>query len=359
MQHAPETAPLAGLHPGETPPAPRTIVAAFNDFTTARRALLALLDAGVPRDHLGLLRRGDTAETDLSSEPAAANVRGTGGTDYQPDATPGDTDLDAGSAAVIGGSSGAVIGGIAGGLLAGLAGIAIPGAGALFGLGPIAGTIMATLGVGAVSGSVAGALLAHGVHHEDATYFQQALDRGGTLLTIHTDESVAGRIAALLATLHPVRIADSVAAASASAPALPPEPLPGIPMSDQPNPPAKPSLETGPHATPQAAGDASLREARKHTSPDTAVEAQSPPGLADPRDGRLADPMSAPLAGPPDTGRASDPDNVPPLDDDDLDDDQSADPSPHPGTTAADRQAMAGRPADNIQQVPGSEGATK
>jgi hypothetical protein len=89
-----------------------------------------------------------------------------------------------GTGAVVGAGAGALLGG-AGALVMGLAAFSVPG------LGPVlaAGTLTAALAganVGAVAGGLAGGLIGLGVAQKDAYTYEQAIARGGTLLTVRT-----------------------------------------------------------------------------------------------------------------------------------------------------------------------------
>ena len=71
------------------------------------------------------------------------------------------------------------------GLLAGLAAVAVPGVGLVFALGPI----LASGVVGAVAGGLVGSLVDIGVPALEARYYQEAVRRGGTLMSLAVEDS--------------------------------------------------------------------------------------------------------------------------------------------------------------------------
>jgi len=90
-------------------------------------------------------------------------------------------------------AKGAVAGGVLGGaagLAASLAGLAIPGIGPILTAGPIVATL-AGAGAGAVAGGVIGRLTDLGVEKKEAALYAEAARRGGTLVTLRTDEAHA------------------------------------------------------------------------------------------------------------------------------------------------------------------------
>jgi hypothetical protein len=86
-----------------------------------------------------------------------------------------------------GAGSGAVVGGILG-WLAGLGALAIPGLGMVVAAGPIMG-LLSGIGVGGVLGGIAGALVGLGTPEYEAKRYEGRIRRGGTLLSVHCDDS--------------------------------------------------------------------------------------------------------------------------------------------------------------------------
>ena len=97
-------------------------------------------------------------------------------------------------------AKGAVAGGILGGaagLAASLVGLAIPGIGPILTAGPIIATL-AGAGAGALAGGVIGRLTDLGVEKKEAALYAEAARRGGTLVTLRTDEARAEEASAVL-----------------------------------------------------------------------------------------------------------------------------------------------------------------
>lgn len=154
-------------------------------FDTREHALAAVSDleaAGFSHDDLGVVTSDSnkTGVTDVHTEHAAKS--GTG----------------------IGATLGTLVGGGAG-LAAALGAIAIPG------IGPIvaAGALLATLtgaGAGALAGGVVGALTSAGVSETEAPVYAEGMRRGGSLVTVRTDDSRAAEAESILARHNPVDI---------------------------------------------------------------------------------------------------------------------------------------------------------
>ena len=153
----------------------RTIIGSFDSADDADRATRDLHGLGFPDSDINLVvsnvGQGD-AETEL---PVVGD--GTG---------------PVAKGAVAGG----VLGGAAG-LAASLAGLALPGIGPILAAGPIVATLAAA-GAGAVAGGVVGKLSHLGGEGDDAAPYAETLERGGTLVTLRTDESRADEASAIL-----------------------------------------------------------------------------------------------------------------------------------------------------------------
>jgi hypothetical protein len=160
----------------------KTIVGSFDDSHSAHRAAQALIDDGF-------------MEQDISV--VASNVLG----DYTPDGRPlffSESAEKTGTEA--GAETGAVAGGVLGGaagLTASLVGLAIPGLGPIVAAGPLI-AMLTGAGAGAVAGGLIGALTHSGVPQERASYYAEAVRRGGALVTLRADESRAERAAEVL-----------------------------------------------------------------------------------------------------------------------------------------------------------------
>jgi hypothetical protein len=86
-----------------------------------------------------------------------------------------------------GGGAGIVIGGALGWLV-GIGALAIPGAGPFIAAGPIVAAL-AGAGAGGVIGGIAGALIGMGVPEYEAKRYEGMVNKGGILLSVHSDSS--------------------------------------------------------------------------------------------------------------------------------------------------------------------------
>ena len=156
-------------------------------FDTREHALAAVRDleaAGFSHDDVGIVA-SDTGTTTTDTTTTTHREH-------------------SGSGAGIGATLGAVIGG-GGGLAAALGAIAIPG------IGPIvaAGALVATLagaGAGAAAGGLIGALTGAGVSESEAPVYAEGIRRGGSLVTVRTDESRVTQAQDILNRHNPVDI---------------------------------------------------------------------------------------------------------------------------------------------------------
>ena len=153
----------------------KTVVGLFDDMAQAKNAATELEAAGIPHSDISIVANNE-------------------GGRYAPVTTDGDS----GRGHAVGHDAlvGAEIGGVAG-LLMAITGFAIPGLGWIAG----AGWLMATLlgaGTGAVIGGLVGALTNVGVPETDAAHYNEGVRRGGTLLAIKAQDTVADRVAQIL-----------------------------------------------------------------------------------------------------------------------------------------------------------------
>jgi hypothetical protein len=159
----------------------KTITRLYDSYMDAEAAVRRVEQIGFSHDDISLVANdGDNAHAHRIS-------RGDDGK------SPGDAAADdAGKAATAGGVLGA-----AGGVLTGLGLLAIPG------LGPVvAAGWLATTAVGAVAGAVAGgaagglvgALTHAGVREEDAHVYAEGVRRGGTVVSVKTDDARAAEV---------------------------------------------------------------------------------------------------------------------------------------------------------------------
>jgi hypothetical protein len=178
----------------------RTVVALYDDFTTANDVVRDLIDHGFSRDDISLMASDAAGEygTYLGGETTA---------DYETSATA--------SGAGVGAGIGAVLGGL-GGLLVGLGALVIPGIGPVVAAGPLAAALsgLAGAGVGAVAGGVTGgligALVDMGLPEEEAQYYSEGVRRGGTLVTVQAADHMADQARDVMNRYNPVDINERV-----------------------------------------------------------------------------------------------------------------------------------------------------
>lgn len=152
------------------------IVALFDTQTEAQAAVRRLIDAGLPSSKISLVAKGDDGKATTTTVDTEGNLAAEG--------------------AASGIKSGTLVGGTIG-LLAGLGlGIAVPFLGFLV-AGPIAGLITGAV-AGAATGGILGGLIGLGIPKEDAEYYAEGIERGGTLVVAEVDESDVDRFEDLL-----------------------------------------------------------------------------------------------------------------------------------------------------------------
>jgi hypothetical protein len=147
----------------------QTIAALFDYYDDAAQAVRDLEAAGIAARDISLLAN----DVDGKLKSVATTEAGPG----------------AGTGAAIGATAAG-----AAGLLAGLGMLAIPGIGPVVAAGWLASTALGAVAggaVGAAAGGVIGSLIAAGVSREDADFYAEGLRRGGTLVTVKTDNEHA------------------------------------------------------------------------------------------------------------------------------------------------------------------------
>ena len=154
----------------------QTITKVYDRHEQARQAVSALESAGIPSSEISLL-----ANRYVSEKYA---------------------DVDDVSEAATGAGIGAVVGGTAG-LLAGLGLLAIPGLGPIVAAGWLASTA-AGAAAGGATGGLVGALVDTGVPKEHAHVYSEAVRRGGTLVSVKTDDSRAEQVRSILDRHQPI-----------------------------------------------------------------------------------------------------------------------------------------------------------
>jgi hypothetical protein len=177
----------------------RTVVALYDDFTSASEAVNDLVDHGFLRDNVSLMAN------DVNRQYAPYVETDTGVTET----------TATGEGAGVGAGIGAVIGGL-GGLLVGLGALVIPGIGPVIAAGPLAAALsgLAGAGVGAVAGGVTGGLLGAlvdmGIPEESAHYYAEGVRRGGTLVMVRTADNMTNQAVDILNNHNPVDINERV-----------------------------------------------------------------------------------------------------------------------------------------------------
>jgi hypothetical protein len=166
-----------------------TLSALYDNVTDAQNAVRDLVNNGFARENISV----------VATDPAGEYAR------YEGEAfTEGET-LD-------GAATGAVLGGMAG-LVVGLAALAIPGVGPVLAAGPLASALVAAgvgAGIGAAAGGLIGALIDMGVDEEQATYYAEGVRRGGTLVTLQTDDPRVDEAMDILDSYDPVDLEERV-----------------------------------------------------------------------------------------------------------------------------------------------------
>lgn len=132
----------------------------YDSYAQAERAVRDLEAAGIPSADISLVANKYVSEK-------YANV-------------------DEASPAASGAGIGAAVGGGAG-LLAGIGLLAIPGIGPVVAAGWLASTALGAV-AGSAAGGIIGALVGAGTSEDDAHVYSEAVRRGGTLVTVRTNE---------------------------------------------------------------------------------------------------------------------------------------------------------------------------
>jgi hypothetical protein len=147
-----------------------TVVAVYDNFDTANKAVKALVDEGFSRSDIGVAANNATgAYSHLTSD----------GTDVSEDVSGGE-----------GGGFGAVVGGITGAVVA-LSAIVIPGVGPVIAAGPLVALLGGATGAvvggaaGAVTGGIAASLMHLGIPEEEAEHYVESVRRGNALVTVN------------------------------------------------------------------------------------------------------------------------------------------------------------------------------
>ncbi|MGF7159263.1 hypothetical protein FHS85_000882 [Rhodoligotrophos appendicifer] len=159
----------------------RTLTALFDDFAEARTTVAELEASGIPHSDISIV---------------ANNAGNRHSEHHHGEHHHSEAAEDAGKGAGIGG----VLGGGAG-LLAGLGLLAVPGLGPVVAAGWLAATATGAIAgaiAGGAAGGIVGALTESGVDEDRAHVYAEGVRRGGTLVTVRTDEAHAATAEAIL-----------------------------------------------------------------------------------------------------------------------------------------------------------------
>lgn len=164
----------------------KTVVGLFDTFAEAQSAVNDLISAGFGRDDISVVANNASGEFNGDTTDSGVSV----------------------SHGVGDAAKGAVRGGLYGGLTALAATVAlalIPGVGPIAAVGPLS-TFLGGAALGAVAGGVIGGLTGLGIPKEEAGYYAEGIRRGGTLVTVHSDDARADIATDILNRHNPVDI---------------------------------------------------------------------------------------------------------------------------------------------------------
>jgi len=153
----------------------KTVVGSFDKYESAQKMSQILKDEGFRDQEISVV---------------ASDVAGV----HRPHGRASDEEAPSNTA------TGAVTGGVVGGaigLAANLAAAAVPGLGAIVAAGPLV-VALTGAGAGAVAGGLIGALTDEGIPEERASYYAEAVRRGGAIVTVRADDERADRAAEMM-----------------------------------------------------------------------------------------------------------------------------------------------------------------
>ncbi len=161
----------------------QTFTRLYDDHDDAVHVVQSLEQTGVPHADVSLVANN------VDARHGADGGSGTG-------LTSGDPEQGASTGGGTGATLGTVLGGGAG-LLAGLGMLAIPGVGPIVAAGWLVATLVGA-GVGAAAGGLVGSLTGAGVSEADAHTYSEGVRRGGSLVTVRADDTMASTVNAIL-----------------------------------------------------------------------------------------------------------------------------------------------------------------
>jgi uncharacterized protein (TIGR02271 family) len=163
----------------------KTVVGLFDDFSEAQMVVDELEAAGFPRNEISMVTHQHGISHGTATQSAGEGPGVLGG-------------------AVGGAVKGGVIGGLTG-LAASLAMLMIPGVGPALAVGPLAATLSGA-GLGAAGGGIIGGLTGLGIPKDEAGYYAEGIRRGGTLVSVNTDDMRVDEAMAIFNRHNPVDI---------------------------------------------------------------------------------------------------------------------------------------------------------
>jgi hypothetical protein len=181
------------------------LVGTFEDHTAAERAVVDLIETGVPRNAISFLGTapGESAKDEAPAAEATGTVTGMG------------------LGAFAGGALGALVG---------VGALAIPAIGPIIAAGAL-GTALAGGAVGAATGIAAGGLVGSlvdaGLSEENAAHSAEAIGRGGAVLLVEVTGTAAEDAANVLRRNGAIDIRERTPAAAAAPTSAAPAPGPG------------------------------------------------------------------------------------------------------------------------------------
>ena len=164
----------------------KTVVGLFDTTQEAQSVVQDLVNGGFDRNNISLVANDPNGEHMQHSTTA----RGAVGAAEDTAAEAGDHAAHAAGGAAGGAIAGGVVGGGIGLVLGLLGAVAVPVIGPIIAAGPIAAALTGA-GIGAVAGGLLGALTNAGVPEEDAHYYTEGVNRGGTLLMVKSPDEQA------------------------------------------------------------------------------------------------------------------------------------------------------------------------
>lgn len=154
----------------------QTITKVYDHYEQAQKAVRDLESVGIRSSEISLVANKSVSEQ--HTNVADASEAGTG----------------AGIGAVVGGTAG---------LLTGLGLLAIPGLGPVVAAGWLATTAVGAVAGGA-TGGILGALVSAGVPEDHAHVYSEAVRRGGTLVSVRTENSQTEKVNSILGGYQPI-----------------------------------------------------------------------------------------------------------------------------------------------------------